>query len=575
MAVNSLEWSEKACVDCNSCLKACPKNVKDDKIFNCTHCPPELAECKSSCRKGAIKEANGFLFVDENICNGCFECKCQKSALVFRDGKITKCDYCFGKPACASACPENALRASSDVKHAGSLLGWTVEKTADYFAPVPRLSTDEERVLSACIDEFKEVSKSAELGDRAQASELLHAILKDYFHENGFYADEKQLNYLRDVAVMSVCGFGVLDCLLKDDELEEISVCGLGERVRVFHRAKGWLDTNVRISSEEFFLNSVNKMARVLGRRITLQTPRLNAVLPDGSRLHASIPPLSNFELTIRKFRAQPISIPDLIRFNTLSSHALAFLWLAMQSDASILISGNTASGKTSTLNALFSFVPLSERIVITEETPEINVPHEHKVRMVANEELGIRLTDLVGDCLRMRPDRVIVAEVRTSDEAKALVETILSGQAKGSYATFHASTASETLQRLRSLGVLEMDLASLDLAVVQRRITKYDAKTKQSKEIRRVTEISEIIPSASSLPKQNTLFTYNPKTDSLERTSSSSFFLERIAPELGLSKQELERELLERKKFLDKLAAGKKTSFLESVKLIQKHSFA
>lgn len=567
------EWSEKLCVDCNSCVKACPKNTKDDKIFNCTHCPPELAECKATCKKGAIKEANGFLFVDERICDGCFECKCPKSALVFRDGKITKCDYCFGKPACVAACPENALRASSSRKRE-SLLGWTVEKNADYFASVPRLSSDEERVLSECMDEFKEISKSAELNGKTQVRELFQAILKDYFKENGFFADEKQINYLSDVAVMSACGFGALDCLLKDDELEEIAVCGLGERVRVFHRAKGWLDTNVRVSSEEFFLNTVNKMARVLGRRITLQTPRLNAVLPDGSRLHASIPPVSNYELTIRKFRAQPISIPDLIRFKTVSSEALAFLWLAMQSDASIIISGNTASGKTSTLNALFSFVPLSERVVITEETPEINVPHEHNVRLIANEELGIRLTDLVADCLRMRPDRVIVGEVRTSEEAKALVETILSGQAKGSYATFHASTASETLQRLRSLGVLEMDLASLDLAVVQRRITKYDAKTRQSKEIRRVTEISEIIPSTNNQPKTNTLFSFNHKTDSLERAKTHSLLLERIAQEFGLEERELERELLERKKFLEKLA-GKQTSFIETVKLIQKHSFA
>lgn len=568
-----LEWDEQKCVDCGSCLKRCPKNVKDDRIFNCVHCTPEIAECRASCRKGAVKEENGFLYVDERVCDGCFECKCSKDALVFQNSKMVKCDYCFGKPECARACPENALRACNENAQTGSLLGWKTEKTADYFISIPELSFEEEQAVFEVIEKFKELSKNAELNRRDEARAIFEALVKDYCSENKLLADQRQINYLCDVAVMSVCGYGVLDCLLGDDDLEEIAVCGLNKRVKVYHRQKGWLETNSLFTREETLLNLINKMARTLGRRLTLQTPRVNAVLPNGSRLHASMPPISNYELTIRKFRAQPISAPDLINFKTFSSESLAFLWLVMQSDASIIISGNTASGKTSTLNALFSFVPLSERVVITEETPEINIPHEHKVRMIANEELGVKLMDLVADCIRMRPDRVIVGEVRTREEAGALVETILSGQAKGTYATFHAGTADETLQRLRSLGVLPIDLASIDLIVVQRRISKYDSKTKETKEIRRVTEICEII-AAGSTPKANTLFAYNTKTDALERTKNESILLEKIASEFSLLMRELENELRERKIFLEKLSSGK-ADFFETVKKIQRKTFA
>ncbi len=564
------------CAGHRSCLKSCPKNVEDKRIFNCVHCSPEIAECKATCRKGAVKEQGGFLCIDESVCDGCFECKCSKDALVFRNAKIVKCDYCFGKPACVRACPENALRASSACRQSGNFLGWRAGKAADYFLPVPELSFDEEQAVFEIVERFKEVSKNAELGRREEAQGLIEALIKDYCRENGLFADSDQMRYLCDVAVASICGYGILEHALKDDELEEIAVCGLNTRVKVYHRKKGWLETNAEFTREETLLNLINKMARPLGRRLTLQTPRLNAVLPDGSRLHASIPPISGYELTIRKFRAKPISIPDLISFNTFSSESLAFLWLSMQSDASMIISGNTASGKTSTLNALFSFVPLKERVIITEETPEINIPHEHKVRLVSNEELGVKLMDLVADCIRMRPDRIIVGEVRTSEEASALVETVLSGQAKGSYATFHASTAGETLQRLRSLGILAIDLESIDLIIVQRRISKYDVKTRQTKEVRRATEISEVVSSNAldSIPKTNALFAYNPKTDKLERTRNKSFLLEKIASEFCLSEREVERELLGRKAFLEKLASSN-TGFFESIKKIQKKTFA
>jgi Flp pilus assembly CpaF family ATPase len=412
---------------------------------------------------------------------------------------------------------------------------------------------------------FREASKKGEFSDRQSAKEALDAILLQICRDSGLLMETDQFDYLSKIAFMHIWGYGPLDPLLADDRLEEIAVIGLKKPVYVYKRGEGWLSTDCVFTEQEAFVNLVNKMARPLGRRLTHQTPRLNAVLPDGSRIHASMPPLSQLELTVRKFRANPISVPDLVNFRTFSPEALAFLWLAMKTDTSIIVAGNTASGKTSTLNALFSFVPLDERVLITEETPEINIPHKHKIGLLASPELGIGMCELASDSLRMRPDRVIVGEVRTKDETKALLEAITSGQARGSYATFHAHSADEAIARMRSLGVLETDIASIGLIVVQKRI----AGSGKAKEIRLVTEISELKIEAGSA-KAVQLYVYDYESKSLKRTAAHDSETEReIRRAFGLSESGFKRELADRSKLLSSLAK-KKRSFFETVVSIQ-----
>ena len=296
----------------------------------------------------------------------------------------------------------------------------------------------------------------------------------------------------------------------------------------------------------------INKMGRGIGRRITLQNPRLNAVLPDGSRIHASIPPISNYELTIRKFRHNPIHVADLMAYGTFTSESLAFLWMLMQSDLSTIIAGNTACGKTSTLNALFQFVSPKERVLVTEETPEIKVPQEHVVKLLSSAELGVHMKDLVADSLRMRPDRVIVGEARTAEEVEALLETITSGQARGSYATFHAQSARETLVRMRSLGALPIDLQSLDVIVVQRRMMRYDLRTRRNVEVRRCTEIGEVLPpEGDGLPALRTLFRYDAGEDRLMRAEKSKALVGHVCESFGIGRAEFDAELRRRSEFL------------------------
>ena len=330
--------------------------------------------------------------------------------------------------------------------------------------------------------------------------------------------------------------------MLKDDEIEEISIIGTQKPAYVYLRNKGWKSVNAQFCEQSAISDVVNKMARGLGRHITIQNPRLDAMLPDGSRLHATLPPVSAGEITIRKFRERPFSPPELIAHRAMSAKAMALLSLIMQGDNSVLIAGNTASGKTTTLNALFSFVPANERILIAEQTPEINIPHAHQLRLVANQDMGISLKDLVYDSLRMRPDRMIVGEIRNREEAEALFDVLLAGQARGSYATFHAQSADEALSRLGTLGVSRMDMRSIDCIVVQRRMLTYDLAARKTREIRRVVEIAQVNDKAEKI------FTYDQKKDALLHRPLERM-LGNTAEKLGMSLAEIKKELLQREK--------------------------
>jgi Flp pilus assembly CpaF family ATPase len=371
------------------------------------------------------------------------------------------------------------------------MLGWRILPRGDYSLGLPALTEEEEGLVAKAQERFREATRLREASCEEEGRKLVEESLSGSAEEGGLYIGRAQQEYLGRVAFMHIYGFGFMGQLLEDDSIEEISVIGPGLPVYVYVRKQGWKSVDACFESERAIADVVNRMARTLGRRITMQNPRLDAVLPDGSRLHASLGPVSAGEMTIRRFREEPFSPRELVEEGLLGADAMAFLSVIMQCDCSVMIGGNTASGKTTTMNALFSFVPACERVLIAEQTPEIRIPHPHQLRMVANAEMGISLRDLVYDSLRMRPDRMIVGEVRRRDEAEALFEVLLAGQARGSYATFHAQSAAEALARLRSFGISDLD--AIDCLVIQRRMLVYDPRTRGRKEVRRVVEIAEV----------------------------------------------------------------------------------
>ncbi len=448
-------------------------------------------------------------------------------------------------------------------------LGWKILASGDYKLPYPCLSEEEESLVLSIASEYERQAATSAIAGEKDAALRINSILLSYCKEHSIELDSQQKKYLPKTALAHTFGMLFLNALLADPNIEEIAMTGVGEPVFVYLRNIGWRQTNAAIDDASLAIDTINKMGRRMGRRLTLANPKINAALPDGSRLHASTSPISQTEFTIRKFRSNPISVPELASLKTITPEALGFLWLVLQSDISAIVAGNTASGKTTTLNALFSFIPLQERVVIIEETPEIEIPHVHKVMLCSNAELGIGMEDLVHDSLRMRPDRVIVGEIRTQKETSAFMEAVLAGQARGTYATFHANNSGECLRRLVMLGISEADMPAISIVIVQRRSLLYDRIRRKVSERRAIVEISEVGKDCKPL----LLFAQDAKTGGLRATGNKSATLSYAAQSMGLTIREATAEIRKRSALISSLSK-KKMGFAKSVLILQEFAY-
>lgn len=370
-------------------------------------------------------------------------------------------------------------------------------------------------------------------------------------HVKDFYAS---------AVVREMAGYSLIDPLVADDSLEEIMIIGPGKPVYVFHRKYEMLKTNVVFYEDEDIRNLIERIGRAVGRRIDTQVPMLDARLPDGTRVNATIPPSSidGSTLTLRKFRHDPLSIVDLVNFNTLDFETAA-LWVATDGlgayPANVLVSGGTASGKTTTLNCLTSFVPNSERIVSIEDTAELNLPLEHWVRLEVRpaslEGTGeITMNDLVKNSIRMRPDRIIVGEIR-GEEGYTMFNAMNTGH-RGVMGTVHANSAQETLVRLASppINVPSIMISSLNIVLMQHRIHDRRLGT-----LRRITEIAEVVSSDPNNPEIQVIYAWDPVKDKIRPTGLQSVFFDALKKYTGLDDEGIAKELKERETVLHKLA--------------------
>lgn len=362
-------------------------------------------------------------------------------------------------------------------------LGWTLRDDGPYRIVLSLPQGRSAALLDAVLDSYAGPAAGQSVADAVRALMVQQCRLRRIRY------DPAWAEPLCALALANLEGFGVLSYLLQDEGLEEIAVTGVNEPVFVYGRDVGWQATNAVLTDLDFAVQIVNRMAQPLGRRLTARQPRLSAVLQDGSRLHACIAPvaLSGIQISLRKFRKDPFGMQELVGRGFLQPHAAAFLQRALPADCSLLVAGNTGSGKTTFLNALSEFVPDSERIVMLEDAPELRWPHHrHQVRLLTGTHA---LSALLADTLRMRPDRLVVGEVRTAPEASALFDVLLSGQAKGAYATFHADSAQDALSRLQFMGVRQADLDALQLVAVLQRFTDVSSGLER----RAVTELCAV----------------------------------------------------------------------------------
>lgn len=350
-------------------------------------------------------------------------------------------------------------------------------------------------------------------------------------------------------------GYGKINDLLKDDQLEEIMIINDKNPVYVYHRREGMMITNITLNNNEI-RQIIEKTANQVQRKIDKQTPLLDARLPDGSRINATIPPITpdGPTLTIRKFKKTPITIFDLIRTNTVSTHLAAFLWMIVEGmnaySSNIIIAGGTGSGKTTTLNCICSFIPPYERVITIEDTLELQINHDHIIRCETRppniENKGeITMDMLLKNSLRQRPDKIIVGEVR-SKEANTLFGALNTGHS--GMGTLHSNSSHETITRLNNppMNVPKIMINSIDFIIMQKRL--YNNKKGN---VRRITEVVEVTGMELDNLQLNKIYSYNPQKDMIEFRAISCNVLNRIANMKGLSYKDVLDEIDNRERYL------------------------
>lgn len=422
--------------------------------------------------------------------------------------------------------------------------------------------TTEEKIL---LDEIREnlVDLAISSGENFQPNKdkLLNDIKVFLFNRFSGENQNKRIpnEYLDNLSrklLRDIIGYGKIDSLIQDDELEEIMIIGINKPVYVYHRKHGMMKTNIRYDDEQELTDLIDSMARQINRRIDKESPILDGRLSDGSRINATIPPVSadGPSLTIRKFKKDPLTIIDLINSKTLSLELAAFLWLCFDGlgvrSANAIISGGTSSGKTTTLNALASFINPKERIITIEDTLELQIPHEHVIRMETRpsnvENKGeLTMNDLVKNSLRQRPDRIIVGEVR-AEEAITLFTALNTGHS--GFGTLHSNSARETITRLTTnpMSVPKIMIQAIDFIIMQKRIY-----TPSGVSYRRISEVAEVVGSEEGVIQLNKIFEWNPETDSIENVSITSKTLTQIANLSGKSLYEINKEIENRELLL------------------------
>jgi flagellar protein FlaI len=350
-------------------------------------------------------------------------------------------------------------------------------------------------------------------------------------------------------------GLGILELLLNDSNIEEIAINSSKKPIWVYHIHLGWLKTNIIIPSETDIYNYAALIGRRVGVQITNLNPLMDAYLTTGDRSNATLFPISSNgnTITIRRFARRPWTITDFIKSKTISTEVAAFLWLAIQYEMNILIAGGTASGKTSMLNVLSSFIPPNHRVISIEETREIQLPKFlHWVPLTTRppnpEGKGeVTMLQLMINSLRMRPDRIIFGEIRRAREAEVLFEAIHTGHSV--YSTLHANTGEETLRRLTNppIDIPSALLNSLQIILVMHRDRR--------REIRRVIEVSEIYSETErgEIKMQlNPLFNWIPSKDDIISVGESKRVLSDIRLYTGMTDKEFKKDREDKMKILN-----------------------
>ncbi len=431
-----------------------------------------------------------------------------------------------------------------------ALAGPEAEPTSRRPDPYADLKT---RIHHACIAKLGPQLYAADRSDggAASAEELAEKVLRVVTEQLALdrtpLTREERRQITREITD-DILGYGPLEPLLRDNSITEVMV---NNHDRIYIERAGKIEAaDVSFVDNAHLLRIIDKIVSQVGRRVDEASPMVDARLPDGSRVNAIIPPLSlrGPTLTIRKFSRDPYTMDDLIEFGTTTPEAAQFLSACVRGKLNMLISGGTGTGKTTTLNALSAFVPDDERIVTIEDAAELQLQQSHVITLEARPpniegEGEIRIRELVRNALRMRPDRIIVGEVRGA-ETLDMLQAMNTGH-EGSLTTIHANAPRDALSRLETL-VLTAGVELPHRAIREQISSAFDLLVQIARLVdgsRRITHITEVLRMESDVVTLQDIYVARPPDEdaseggkpvrllaSLESTGLKPQFLEKMA---------------------------------------------
>jgi len=427
-----------------------------------------------------------------------------------------------------------------------------------YMVTEAPLSTEEKRRL----EEIRELMTDEldvdvkRLGSDRTIEEYLRKLVGSIIKNYKIKIGEESLKKITYYIIRDFVYFDKIDPLMRDPRIEDISCNSSSLPLYVWHREYESIPTNVVFETPEELDKFIVKLTYMTGRAISIAQPVVDASLPDQSRIQLTYEKevtRKGSSFTIRKFRERPLTITELMMFNTLSPEIAAWFWYIIEKQASMLVVGGTACGKTTTVNMLSMFIKPTAKIVSIEDTAELQLPHENWLPSVVRTGFGvsgkiaeITLFDLLKNAMRQRPEYIIVGEVR-GDEAYTLVQAIATGH--GGLATLHADSVEASIHRLESepMNIPRPLITTIDVITVQLRVRL------REKSVRRIATVCEIVgldPATKDI-LTNDIFKWDPKADSYTYYGRS-YVLEKIMRRHGISYEEAARELNNRRLVLE-----------------------
>jgi flagellar protein FlaI len=427
-----------------------------------------------------------------------------------------------------------------------------------YYVIEPTL-LDEDKALYKKIREIlvEELDVDVrKIGSREEAQKVLRFKVESIVKQYKIRIEAEVLDKLMYYVTRDFIYNGKIEPLMRDHMIEDISCDGPGVPIYVWHRRYESIPTNIIFEEAKELDNFVVKLAYVSGKHISIASPMVDGGLLDGSRVQLTYGKevtRNGSTFSIRRFRADPMTVSDLISFNTLTSEMAAYFWYTMEKKACTLISGGTASGKTTLLNCISMFILPDDKIVTIEDTPELNIPHKNWISSIARVGFGsggssaeISLFDLLKAAMRQRPDYIIVGEVR-GEEAFTLFQAMATGH--GGLSSIHGDSVTASIRRLESapLNIPRTLLPTLNLIGLQARLRIGD------RPVRRLTHLAEVlgIDASSGELDLNDVFRWDPKTDTYTY-SGRSHTIERLAERGGQPLERVQEELRHRRTVLD-----------------------